>query len=201
MDEQRKRDEEAAALVARGRAEQEAKDAEMAAEQRRLAEEMERQKAAKAAKEAARTAGSARTSDDFSYAFAEGMAAKVKAFRQRGSGGDTLFIKINHEANEVYLEEECKGMPSLEALAEKLEEEPIFVLHIHKVAHSDGRVQYPIAFMLYMPDHTPVHLKVMYTRPLPSLAEEFKVARHFVLADPDDLDEEMLLENLGITKK
>ena len=46
---------------------------------------------------------------------AEGMEKKVKAFRQRGTGGDALFIKINHELNQVLIEEECKGLADVEA--------------------------------------------------------------------------------------
>ena len=61
---------------------------------------------------------------------------------------------------------QCKGLPNVEALADKLEDtDPRYILYIHKVAHSDGRVQYPIAFIVYLPDQMPVHLKVMYTRP------------------------------------
>ena len=97
---------------------------------------------------------------------------------------------------------QCKGLSGVEALADKLEDsEPRYLLYIHKVAHSDGRVQYPIAIFLYMPTHVPVHLKVLYTRPVVELAESFKVARHFTLEEPEDLTEEWLEENLGIVKK
>ena len=52
---------------------------------------------------------------------------------------------------------------------------------MHQVVHRDGRTSYPIAFLVYMPDHIPVHLKVLYTRPVVELADSFKVARHFTL--------------------
>ena len=156
-----KREEEAAAraaeteaLVAKARAEQEALDAQMALEQKRLADEMARKKEQAAAKEEATAAALKRQgSSDYSYGFEEGMEAKVKAFQQRGRGGDAMIIKIDHDKNELQIEEHKKGLASVEALAELLEDtEPRYLLYIHTVKHSDGRVQYPIAFMLYMPD-------------------------------------------------
>ena len=190
-----------AELVARGRAEQEAVDAGMQAEQKRLADEMERKREQKAAKDAA--AGMKRAgSEDFSYAFEEGMEAKIKTFRQRGQGGDAMVIKIDHEANEVRIEENRKALQDLEALADLLEDnEPRYLLYIHKVAHSDGRVQYPIAFILYMPDQLPVHLKVMYTRPVTNLAATFKVNKHIMLDEPETLTLEWLNEQLDIVVK
>ena len=64
----------------------------------------------------------------------------------------------------------------------------------------DGR-RYPIGFFLYLPDQVPVHMKVLYTRPVVELAESFKVARHFTLDDPEDLTEAWLEEQMGIVKK
>ena len=143
-------------------------------------------------------------SDDFAYAFEPGMEAKIKTFRQRGQGGDAIIMRIDHEQGQLLIHEQCKALAGVEALAEKLEDEasePRFVLYIHKVAHRDGRVQYPIGFFLYLPDHVPVHLKVLYTRPVVELAESFKVARHFTLDDPEDLTEAWLEEQMGIVKK
>ena len=130
------------------------------------------------------------------------MEKKVKAFRQRGRGGDALLIKIDHDANKIVIDEQHKELPNLDALADKLEDtDPRYILYIHKVAHSDGRVQYPIAFMVYLPDQLPVHLKVMYTRPVVELAEKFQVARHFTLDEPETLTEEWLEEKLQIVRK
>ena len=190
-----------AELVARGRAEQEAIDAGMQAEQKRLADEMERKREQKAAKDAAAAMKRA-GSEDFSYAFEEGMEGKIKTFRQRGQGGDAMVIKIDHENNKLLIEEHRKGLPDLEALADLLEDnEPRYLLYIHKVAHSDGRVQYPIAFILYMPDQLPVHLKVMYTRPVTNLAATFKVNKHIMLDEPETLTLEWLNEQLDIVVK
>ena len=72
--------------------------------------------------------------DDFAYVLEEGMDKKLKAFRQRGQGGDALIIRIDHDANELKIDEEFKGLPSCEAFAEKLDEtEPRYLLYIHKV--------------------------------------------------------------------
>lgn len=197
---QAQRDAEANELVVKGKAEQAQIDAAMSDEQRRLEEEMERQRQLKLVKDA--PAPKRQVSEDFAYAFEPGMEAKVKAFRQRGQGGDCIIMRIDHGQDMVLIDEQCKALPSLEALADKLEEtDPRYVLYIHKVAHRDGRVQYPIAFFLFMPDHVPVHLKVLYTRPVVELADTFKVARHFTLDDPENLTEEWLEEMLDIVRK
>ena len=99
------------------------------------------------------------------------------------------------------------GVPPLplrgghDPLEERGPAEPRYFLYLHTVKHRDGRVQYPIAFCLYLPENVPVHLKVLYTRPVVELAEAFKVARHFTLEDPEDLTEELLEEKLGIVRK
>ena len=77
------------------------------------------------------------------------MEGKIKAFRQRGQGGDCIIMRIDHNAGLLLIHEQCKGLPSLEVLAEKLEEsasEPRFVLYIHIVKHRDGS-------MLLTPSH------------------------------------------------
>ena len=38
----------------------------------------------------------------------------------------------------------------------------------------------------------------MYTRPIVTLCDTFKVNKHFALDDPDDLDEEWLMKQLGM---
>ena len=197
-----RREAEAAELVAKGKAEQAQLDASMKAEQQRLADEMERVRLAKEAKDAPPLKRG--VSDDFSYSFEPGMEQKVKTFRQRGTGGDAIIMRIDHEGGKIVIDESFKGLAGVEALAEKIEDfetEPRYCLYIHQVKHRDGRVQYPIAFFLYLPDNVPVHLKVLYTRPVTNLADNFKVARHFTLDDPETLTEEWLEEQMAIVRK
>jgi len=72
------------------------------------------------------------------------------------------------------------------------------VLYIHKYAHRDGRVQFPIAFLLFMPDNIPVHSKVLYTRPVAELVQAFAVNKHIALDDPETLETEWLEQKLGL---
>ena len=109
------------------------REAEMVEEQARLASELERQAAIKQSKAA--PALTKVTSDDFSYGFEEGMEAKIKAFRQRGRGGDAMIIAIDHEENTLTIEETLKGS-NLEELADKLSDtDPRYLLYIHKARH------------------------------------------------------------------
>jgi len=188
------------AAVERGRAEVEQHEREMVAEQERLAAEKERVRVAAVAKAEALKRQSS-DGEDFAYVLEAGMEAKIKAFRQRGQGGDALIIRIDHNANELKIEEQFKGLASCEVFAEKLDEtEPRYLLYIHKVAYADGRVQYPIAFMVFLPETMPTHLKVMYTRPVVTLTDTFKVPKHIMLDDPEDLTAEWLEERLGVSK-
>jgi len=184
----------------RGRAEVAKREQDMVVDQQRLAEETERVRQAKENRETALKLNRG-DGDDFAYSFEEGMEKKVKAFRQRGTGGDALIIKIDHAANELRIDEQFKGLGSAEAFAEKLDEtEPRYLLYIHKVVHNDGRTSYPIAFLVFMPETMPPHLKVMYTRPVVTLTDTFKVPKHIPLEDAEDMTDEWLEEKLGVVK-
>ena len=78
--------------ASRGRAEVAKREQDMVVDQQRLAEETERVRQATEAREAALKLNRG-DGDDFAYSFEEGMEKKVKAFRQRGTGGDALIIK------------------------------------------------------------------------------------------------------------
>jgi len=186
----------------RGRAEKEALDGAMVAEQQRLALEQQRQ-VDMARKKAEAMVAPKSNVDEYAYDFEEGMEKKIKTFRQRGNGGDAFIIKIDHENNTLRIEEEFKKLESVEALAEQLDEvEPRYLLYIHTLRHSDGRVQYPIAFIVFLPESMPAHLKVMYTRPVVDLAEStFKVPKHIMLEEPEDLTSECLEKQLEVQKK
>uniref|UniRef100_A0A7S3AKH9 ADF-H domain-containing protein n=1 Tax=Haptolina ericina TaxID=156174 RepID=A0A7S3AKH9_9EUKA len=187
----KKREEEA---EERQRQELQASEEAMASEQEKLNNERLRQEALRKQREAP---PERIETEDFAYGLADGMGAKIKKFRQRGTGGDAFLIKIEHEHNELRIEEEFHGT-TLEKLGEQLDTEPRYLLYIHKVAHRDGRVQFPISFIVYLPENIPVHLKVLYTRPIVTLCDTFKVNKHFPIDDPDDLDEEWLMKHLGM---
>lgn len=50
----------------------------------------------------------------------------------------------------------------------------------------------------FFPTRSTVRTQVLYTRPIVTLCDTFKVAKHLALEDPDDLDEEWLLKGLGL---
>ena len=71
------------------------------------------------------------------------------------------------------------------------------MLRVHSHAHGDGRVSYPIAFLVFLPGHVPVQLKVLYTRAVGALCTAFAVGRHIALDDADDLDDDWLEAQLS----
>ena len=88
------------AMAAANARERAASEEAMRAEQEKLKQEQLRQKEA-AQKKAAGGARTRAASDEFNYDFEPGMEGRVKKFRQRGTGGDALFIRIDHEKNEL----------------------------------------------------------------------------------------------------
>ena len=58
-------------------------------------------------------------SEDFSYGFEQGMEAKVKTFQQRGKGGDVMVLKIDHDANELQIDDQQKGLTNVEDVGEQ----------------------------------------------------------------------------------
>lgn len=171
----------------------------MRAEQVALNAERVRQEAIRAARKPVLHRPCA--TDDKPYTWEEGMEKRVRMFRQIGTSGDTLIIKLDKELNMLQIEESIKGI-SVEDLAEQLEgvSSPRYVLYIHEHKHADGRTQLPIAFILFMPPSVPVDLKVLYTRPVMSLVNDFKVNKHFSLDDADTLDVTWLDEQLGFRR-
>jgi hypothetical protein len=186
----------------RGNREKAELEASLVEEQKRLKAEQDRQAEIFRKKHEAEAVVRS-NADEYRYTFEEGMEKKIQTFRQRGNGGDAFVIKIDHEHNMLRIEEEYKKLPSLEAFAEKLEDtEPRYLLFIHTVKHSDGRTQFPIAFICFLPETMPTHVKVMYTRAVNDLAENtFKVPKYVMLEELEDLTATWLEKKLEIVRK
>ena len=196
------RREHLSALSAKHAKEREQREVEMKSEQERLACELERQESLRKSQELSSPSIRLSDADDFAYNFQNGMETVLKEFRQRGAGGDTLFIQIDHTANELQIEEHARGW-SLEQVAAKLDDyashaHPCYVLHIYKKVHDHGRVSFPIAFLLFLPHSVPASLKVLYTRPVSGLCDAFSVSKYFPLDDAEDLDANWLESKFGI---
>ena len=70
-------------------------------------------------------------------------------------------------------------------------------IEIHKRLLGSPEKTFPISFIMFMPEGVPAHFKVMYTRPIPTLCETFKVNKHYTLEDPEDLDVEWLEDRIA----
>lgn len=191
------------ALAKQARADKDERELQMQGEQARLAQEKERQ-ASIVQMAAAKRASSVRSVEsDFSYTCAEGLEAALKGFRKSGDGGDCLIVKIDHAQGELQLEQSCKGLRSVAALAELLDEtKPRFVLYMHnnnnsnKVAHAQKRMLLPIVLILHLPVHMPTSAKMLYTRSVGAFADACKVNRHLTLNDLDELTAEWIDDQL-----
>ena len=85
---------------------------------------------------------------------------------------------------------------SIEEVGRKLPSEPCYLLYVHKVQHKDGRVHYPMSFILFLPEGITDDARATYARPVATLCGIFKVDKHFELEDASELDEQWLVEQL-----
>ncbi len=62
-------------------------------------------------------------------------------------------LKVNMKIIPMNIHESCPQDISVEELIDELpSREPRFILHSHELKHPDGRVQYPLNLILYIPD-------------------------------------------------
>ncbi|KOO26155.1 glia maturation factor beta [Chrysochromulina tobinii] len=159
----------------RGNREKAELEASLVEEQKRLKAEQDRQAEIFRKKHEAEAVVRS-NADEYRYTFEEGMEKKIQTFRQRGQRRRRV---------------------------QKLEDtEPRYLLFIHTVKHSDGRTQFPIAFICFLPETMPTHVKVMYTRAVNDLAENtFKVPKYVMLEELEDLTATWLEKKLEIVRK
>lgn len=165
-------------------------------EQAKLTAELHRQRTILAD---AQPKGSAQGDGKFEhrqYRFEEGLAQKLATFRRASKGNSALVLKIDHDAGEIQVQEEYVDA-TLETIAADLSEAiPAYILYILRWQHADGRTQYPLCLVGFMPPAVPPHLRVMYARPVTDLRDYLAVNKHFTCEEMDDLSEEWLVYKL-----
>ena len=74
------------------------------------------------------------------YKLEEGLDKKVKTFRERGTGGHVMVLKIDNGKGEIQEVETMTGKSPAD-MAEYFDEsnEPRYMLYIHTLKHADGR--------------------------------------------------------------
>tara|TARA_B100000524_G_scaffold12759_1_gene7273 strand:+ start:20 stop:259 length:240 start_codon:yes stop_codon:yes gene_type:complete len=75
---------------------------------------------------------------------------------------------------------------------------PRYVLHVYRHVTRDGRTQFPIAFLCFIPTQIPIQAKVLYTRPIVGLCDAFSVGRALPLEEAEDLTDEWLVQKLAL---
>ncbi|UJR31259.1 hypothetical protein I4U23_018759 [Adineta vaga] len=77
----------------------------------------------------------------------------MKKFR-RSSNKSTMamILRCDMKTNQVVIDKELKDINVEQLIDELPSREPRFILHSHELKHADGRVQYPLNLILYIPD-------------------------------------------------
>ena len=91
--------------------------------------------------------------------------------------------------------EQLKGT-TVEELWIRLDEEPRYVLYVHKMERQDGRVQQLLTFTVFLPEDMEDAPKATYLQPIDTLCRMLKVEKHFTLDNAYELDELWLMEQL-----
>jgi hypothetical protein len=105
-------------------------------------------------------------------------------------------LRIDHDAGELQVQAEYAEV-TLDNLAPDLSEStPAYLLYTLRWHTADGRTQFPLILIGFMPPAVPPHLRVMYARPVTDLRDHLAVNKHFTCEDVDDLTEAWLMRKL-----
>jgi len=119
----------------------------------------------------------------------------MKKFR-RVSNKSTMAIllRCDMKTNQVVIDKELKDI-SIEQLIDELpSREPRFILHSHEKKHSDGRVQYPLNLILYVPDGCGTNNRFTYAATANSVSAASGITR--IIEFREDISAEWLNNEL-----
>jgi len=123
----------------------------------------------------------------------------LEKFRfRRATNNTAIILKVNPDAVAVEVSEELEDLADVEELKESIPDtQPRFVLLSWRIAHADGRVSYPMAFIYTTPRDCQPRLQMMYSGSYQSLIQQCGLTKVYQIRDLDELDEDWVMEHLG----
>ncbi|PWN29376.1 glia maturation factor beta [Jaminaea rosea] len=126
------------------------------------------------------------------------LLKRLEAFRmaKRSASSAAVVIKIDKAKLTMDVEEEYENI-GLEELEEELPENtPRFILLSYRLAHSDGRVSFPLVLVYWAPATSSTEMSTLYTSALSALSVKADVGKVVDMRD-GTMDRKTLESRLG----
>ncbi|CAO1627491.1 unnamed protein product [Parajaminaea phylloscopi] len=126
------------------------------------------------------------------------LLSKLESFRmaKREAASAAIVIKIDKAKLVMEIEDEFDNI-SLEDLEEELPENtPRYIVLSYRLAHSDGRVSFPLALVFWAPQTSSMEMSTLYTSAVSALSVKADVGRVVDMRE-GTLDRQSLETRLG----
>jgi len=128
--------------------------------------------------------------DEIVEAFEKFKVAKAK-------NHSAMILKINTKALAVEVEETIDDNASLASIADSLPESvPRYIILSYRVQRDDGRLNYPLVFIYYIPPQIKPDLAMLYSSTKHELGVRINVTKTLEVQDPSLLTDEWVLSKL-----
>ncbi|CAF1108141.1 unnamed protein product, partial [Didymodactylos carnosus] len=119
----------------------------------------------------------------------------MKKFRRLSNKSTmAVILKCDMKANQVVIDKELNDITPEQLIEELPSREPRFILYSHEWKHADGRVQYPLNLIMYIPDGCGTQNRFMYAATAGSVSEASGITRIIELRE--DVSAEWLTNEL-----
>jgi hypothetical protein len=108
-----------------------------------------------------------------------------------------MVLKINVKELTVEIEETIADNADVADIASNLPESvPRYIILSYKVQREDGRLNYPLAFIYYIPPQIKPDLAMLYSSTKHELGVKINVTKTIEIQSPDQLTDEFILSKL-----
>lgn len=129
-------------------------------------------------------------SDEVVAAFEKFKASKAK-------NHSAMVLKINVKELTVEIEDTIADNADVADIAASLPESvPRYIILSYKVQRDDGRLNYPIAFVYYIPPQIKPDLAMLYSSTKHELGVRINVTKTLEVQSPEQLTDEFILSKL-----
>ncbi|KAJ2741703.1 hypothetical protein H4S06_005841 [Coemansia sp. BCRC 34490] len=104
--------------------------------------------------------------------------------------------KIDRDSHTVIHDETFEDISFDELIEELPDDSPRYVVVSYFLAHDDGRVSYPLAFIYYCPLTSALQARMLYASTQQMFGKEAGLGKSYMLQDKDDLNKDWLESNL-----
>eukprot|EP00700_Malawimonas_jakobiformis_P001616 EC721923.1.p1 GENE.EC721923.1~~EC721923.1.p1 ORF type:complete len:143 (+),score=25.87 EC721923.1:39-467(+) len=120
------------------------------------------------------------------------VVEEIDKLRLSRAANRALLLKIDKPKLELVVDS-VKDNVTLEDIADELSEsQPCYIVYSYKFDRDDGRVQYPLLLIFYMPQACPIDLNMLSTNTKRHVMDKFQLSRSFDVQNLDTLTNDWL---------